>query len=464
MFTFVRQLASRQNRYTGWIAILAALGGFLFGFDTGVVGSAEPYFSKSLGIGSTGVSWVVGSLLLGAVGGAALSGWLADAISRKWTIFVAGCIFTVAAIGSALASNVEVLCAVRFLLGIAVGTASFVAPMYIAEQSAKELRGGMIALNQVMIALGIFAAYLSDFALSGVPANWRWMFAVEAIPGVALAVAMLLVPYSPRWLVQQGRRDDAHAVLARTRPGTDTDAEAKDIEDVARAERRTRLKDLLGTRLRPFLVVGLVLAALQQLVGINAVIYFGAPVLKLMGLTTGTAVYEAISLGAVNFVGAVVAALLLDRVGRRPMLIVGSCIMIVSLGLLGWYFSTGSGFEHQQAWIGLVCILGFLFGFEISLGPVFWLMISELYPLGIRSKAMALATMCNWSFNFLVSYFFLTMTQAMGTDGTFWLFGGFAVCALVFTLVKVPETRNRSLEQIEQDLGGEAVSESKIAA
>lgn len=460
MFSFVRQLASSENRYVAWIAVLAGLGGFLFGFDTGVVGSAEPYFAKSLGIGSFGESWVVGSLLLGAIAGAGISGWLADAISRKWTKFCGGCLFTLAAIGSALAPDVEILCIVRFVLGLAVGTASFVAPMYIAEQSPKSLRGGMTALNQVMITLGIFAAYLSDFALSGVSANWRWMFAVEAIPGAALAIAMLLVPHTPRWLAQRGRTEEAQGVLRRTRGGGDVDAELKDIQDVSGAERHTRLRALFGSRLRPFLLVGVTLAVLQQLVGINAVIYFGAPVLKFMGLTTGTAVYEAISLGAVNFIAALGAALLLDRVGRRPMLIAGTAAMVVFLGALGWYFSTGTTFEHQQAWIGLTCILGFLAGFEISLGPVFWLMISELYPLRVRSKAMAVATMCNWTFNFLVSYFFLTMTQDIGQDLTFWVFGFFALSALAFSVVRVPETRDRSLEEIEQELGGDAVSEA----
>jgi MFS family permease len=198
-----------------------------------------------------------------------------------------------------------------------------------------------------------------------------------------------------------------------------------------------------------------VLAVLQQVVGINAVIYFGASILKFMGLTTNTAVYEAISLGAVNFVAALVAALIMDWAGRRKMLIAGSIGMIVSLAALGWYFSTSTSFLHHEAWIGLVCVLVYLAAFEISLGPVFWLMIAELYPLGIRSKAMATATMANWIFNFLVSYFFLTMTDVMGRDGTFWFFGFFAVCALVFTVLRVPETRGRSLEQIERDLGGD---------
>lgn len=454
MLTFATELARPKYRFVAWIAALAALGGFLFGFDTGVVGSAEPYFSKSLGIGSFGESWVVGSLLLGAVSGAALAGYLADALSRRWTKFIGGCIFTCAGLASAFAPDVEVLCAIRFILGFGVGTASFVAPMYISELSPKKLRGGMTALNQVMITFGILVAYLSDYGFSGIGANnWRWMFAVEAVPGAALAVAMLFVPHTPRWLVEHGRVDEARKVLDKTRPNTDVDEEIGQIQEVSGRQRSTRLRDLAAADLRPFLLVGVVLATLQQIVGINAVIYFGAQLLKFMGHTTNTAVYEAITLGIVNFVGAVVAVLVLDWIGRRKMLIGGSIGMVVGLGALGWFFSNSSAFVHAHAIVGLGCVLLFLFSFEMSLGPVFWLMISELYPLRIRSKAMALCTMVNWGFNFLVSYFFLTMTRDLGRDGTFWLFGFFALCSAAYSLTRVPETNNRSLEQIENDLG-----------
>ena len=460
VINFAVQLGKPKNRFVAGIAVLAGLGGFLFGFDTGVVGSAEPYFAPALHIGSFGESWVVGSLLLGAVGGAAAAGYLADQISRKWTKFTGGAIFTAAALGSAFAPNVELLCLTRFILGLAVGTASFVAPMYISEQSPRGLRGGMTALNQVMITFGIMVAYLSDYALSGFSSNWRWMFGVEAVPGAALAIAMILVPHTPRWLIQRDRPEEAKDVLGRTRPEADVDAEVDDIQGVSSVQRHTRLRDLLGPRLRPFLIVGVVLAFLQQAVGINAVIYFGATVLKFMGHSTNVAVYEAISLGAVNFVFALLAALLVDWAGRKRLLIIGSAGMVTSLAALGWYFSTPTSFQHQNGLIGLGCVLAFLAFFELSLGPVFWLMISELYPLRIRSKAMAVATMVNWTFNFLVSYFFLTMTTTIGRDGTFWFFGFFALAALVFAVTKVPETRNRSLEEIEQEIGGDASGEA----
>lgn len=459
MLSFVKALTKPENRYVAYIALLAALGGFLFGFDTGVVGSAEPYFSKQLHIGSFGESWVVGSLLLGAIAGAAIAGYLADEISRKWTKFTGGCVFIVAALASAFPPNVELLCAARFVLGLGVGTASFVAPMYISEQSPKHLRGGMTAFNQVMITFGIMIAYFSDYGFSGFGTdNWRWMFAIEAIPGVALAVAMIFVPHTPRWLVQQGRADEAKRVMGRTRPEGEIDGEVSAIQEVVDKQKNTSVRQLLvSKRLRPFLMIGVVLAALQQAVGINAVIYFGAQDLKYMGYATSTAVHQAVTIGIVNWFFAVLAVLLLDWVGRKPLLITSAIGMVVSLAGEGWYWSQGSAFVHSHAMVGLGSTLAFLAAFEIGLGPVMWLMISELFPLRVRSKAMAISTMVNWIFNFLVSYFYLTMSKpgVFGRAGTMWFFGGFAVITLLFTIWKVPETKNRSLEEIENEVASD---------
>lgn len=458
MFTFVIQLTKRENRFVAWIAVLAALGGFLFGFDTGVVGSAEPYFAPALHAGSFGESWVVGSLLIGAVCGAAAAGYLADLISRKWTKMAGGAVFFIAAIGSAFPPDIQWLCLARFVIGLGVGAASFVAPMYISEQSPKGLRGGMTALNQVMITFGILIAYLSDYAFSGIGKdNWRWMFGIEAVPGAALACAMFFVPHTPRWLVDHGREDEAQQVLRLTRRNDNVGEELDEIKEVSRAQSRTTFHQLLSaSKLRPFIIIGVVMAFLQQAVGINAILYFGAVDLKFMGLKTAVAVYQAITLGLVNFVFALVAVMILDWVGRKPLLIVGSAGMCLSLVGEGWYFSNGTGYVHSNAVVGLAFVLAFLAFFELSLGPVFWLMISELYPLRARSKAMAVATMTNWSFNFLVSYFYLTMTKDLGRDGTFWFFAFFALVSVLFTALKVPETKKRSLEQIEREVRGDS--------
>lgn len=449
----------RSNRFIAGIAILAALGGFLFGYDTGVVSGALPYISKDLNIGTFGQSWVVGSLLLGAVVGAVLAGWLSDAISRKWTKFLGGCIYVAAAIGSAFCPDVVLLCISRFVLGLAVGTASFVAPMYISEHSPKSVRGGMTTFNQFMITLGILIAYIVDFALKGVSDNWRWMLGLGAVPGVALAVAMVFVPHSPRWLIERGRREEAENVLRHSRKDEEIANELDEIEEVAAEQEAVGWRNLFGSRIRPLLIVGIALAVFQQLIGINTVIYFGATILHYAGYPTTASVAQAVYLGLINWIGATVAMFMVDRVGRRPMLLVGTAGCALSLTALGFFFHQGSAFEHQNAGpMGLASIMAYLFFFEIGLGPMFWLMIAEIFPLRIRPKAMAAATVANWLFNFIISYWFLDLTGAIGKDGAFWLYAGFAVCAVAFFFFRVPETRGRSLEQIEREISGRAPS------
>jgi sugar porter (SP) family MFS transporter len=452
-----------RNRFIAGIALLAALGGFLFGYDTGVVSGALPFMSKSLHIDSFGQSWVVGSLLLGAIAGAVLSGWLADAISRKWTKFMAGCVYVVAALGSAFAPTLLTLCIARFVLGIAVGTASFVAPMYISEHSPKSLRGGMTTFNQFMITLGILIAYIVDFALKGIGAdNWRWELGLGAVPGVALALAMVFVPHSPRWLIEKGRREEAERVLAHSRRPEEIGEELDEIETVYQEQEAVSWGQLASERIRPLLLVGVALAVFQQIIGINTVIYFGATILHYAGYPTTASVAQAVYLGIINWVGAGVALILVDRVGRRPMLLVGTTGCCLSLIVLGIFFHEGSSFQHHNATgLGLAPIMAYLFFFEIGLGPMFWLMIAEIFPLKIRPKAMAAATVFNWLFNFIISYWFLNLVGAIGKDGTFWLYAGFAACAVVFFFFKVPETKGRSLEQIERDIRG--VSAPKAA-
>ncbi|MGH8979895.1 MAG: sugar porter family MFS transporter [Acidimicrobiales bacterium] len=454
---FLVEIFSRKNRFVTGIALLAALGGMLFGFDTGVVSGALPYIAKTFHLSSLGQSWVVGSLLLGAVVGALISGKLADSLSRKWTKFLAGCLFTCAGLWSALSPDFASLIASRVVLGLAVGTSSFVAPLYIAEHSPRRLRGGMTALNQFAgITLGILLAYVADFGLVGFSNNWRWMFGFEAIPGIALAVAMVFVPHTPRWLVQKSRTDEAADVLAHTRPGVDPSDEVHEIEHVASSQHAFHLRQLLSPKMRMLLVVGVGMAIFQQVLGINTVIYFGTTILHVTGLNLSTSVAETVFIGVVNFVFAGVAVFLIDKVGRKPLLVISAVGCTLTLIVLGIYFDQGAAFQHVNADLALAALLGYLAFFEIGLGPVFWVMIAEIYPLRSRPKAMAVATMFNWGFNFLVSFYFLQMTSLMGKAGTFWLYAGLGVCAAVFFAWFVPETRNRSLEEIERQVTGQA--------
>jgi sugar porter (SP) family MFS transporter len=500
---FLREAFSGENRFILRLAIVAALGGFLFGYDTGVITGALLFITKDLhastfeqqafvgslligavvGAALSGVSadalsrrWTkiisgallfikddlhasefqqqafVGALLIGAVVGAILSGYSADALSRRWTKVVSGTIYVVAAIGSGLAQDATQLIIARFVLGIAVGTASFVSPMYISELAPKRIRGGVTSFNQLMVVSGILAAYIVNWALKGVADEWRWMLGLGALPGLALAIGMVFQPYSPRWLIEHDREDEAREVLRRARESDEeVEEEIDDIKEAASKEGGVR--DLVKRDVRPLVAIGLVLAVAQQLIGVNTVIYYAPTILKFTGLSTGGAITQALSVGITNVVFTIVAVLLLDRFGRRPFLIIGTTGCIVSLGVLGLFFASG-GLQDAVPWLALVCLIVYIASFAVGLGPVFWLMISEIFPLRVRGPAMATSTVGNWTANFFVSSFFLTLTGAITRQGTFWLYAFFGVLALIFFVTKLPETKERSLEEIEREVSG----------
>lgn len=451
---YVKFAVSGRNRFVTGIALLAALGGFLFGYDTGIIGQALPYIQQEFHPSTFAASWIVASILIGAIVGAVCSGYLSEKISRKWTKCLSGIVYVIGALAAAFAQDVTWLIIARFVLGLSVGTASFVAPEYIAEQTQPKIRGGTVTYNQVMVTLGILIAYIAGFLLKDVTHNWRWMLGLALVPGAVLAISMVFVPHSPRWLVKAGRSDEAREVLERTRTDSDIDEELKEIEKVTEKEKSWRLRDLIGGHVRPLMLVGIGLAVFQQFVGVNTVIYFASTILHYTGSTTSESVQLAVYVGVTNFVVTIVAVLIMDWVGRRWLLLTGTAILTVALVVLGLYFYFPS-WHQSVSWLGLVCVIVYIVGFAIGLGPVFWLMISEIYPLHFRSQAMAVATVCNWAANFLVSYFFLQETAAIGRGPTFWIYAGLGIVAIVFFWFKVPETKNRPLEDIEREIGGE---------
>ncbi|HEX5449488.1 MAG TPA: MFS transporter, partial [Gaiellaceae bacterium] len=278
------------------LALVAALGGFLFGYDTGVISGALLFIKPAFHASALQQQAIIGSLLIGAVVGATASGYLAEAMSRKWTKVLSGCIYVAAALWSAFASGPTELIAARFLLGLSVGTASFVAPMYIAEVAPRRIRGGLVSFNQLMIVMGILIAYIVDFLFKGVSNNWRWMLGLGAVPGVALAVGMILMPHSPRWLMERGRDEEARAVLERVhRRAEDIDSEMDDIRHVVAEE--GSLRDIIGAKVRPMLIVGLALAIFQQIVGINTVIYYAPTILRFTGSSVSSAITQTVFIG-----------------------------------------------------------------------------------------------------------------------------------------------------------------------
>jgi sugar porter (SP) family MFS transporter len=450
---FLRE-AIRNRRLLG-VASIAAIGGFLFGYDTGVIGGAMLFMQKDLGLKTHGQQQLtVAILLLGAIGGALIAGWLADRISRRRTKIISGSVYILGGLACAFSQSYAEILGSRFVLGLSVGTASFVSPMYISELVPKRIRGGVVSFNQLMVTLGICAAYIADWAFAPLPNNWRWMFGVTVIPGAALAIGMYFMPFSPRWLVQKGREDEARDVLSRYRQDEDdVDEEIREIKDVAEDE--VPLRALVGQGLRRMMAVGIGLAVFQQIVGINTVIYYAPTILKMAGQQNTGALTQSLYIGVTNVVFTIVAILLLDKLGRRFFLTTGTACLTVALVGLGVFFASPS-LQHSMGWLALACLLFYIFGFAIGLGPVFWLMISEIFPLQMRGPAMAVCTMFNWGFNFLIAYTFLSLTDLITKSGTFWLYAFFGVCALVFFVTVVPETKGRTLEEIQDDLGADA--------
>jgi sugar porter (SP) family MFS transporter len=449
-----------QNRFLLGVAAVAAIGGFLFGFDTGVIGGAVLFINKDLHLSKGASQFVVAVILIGAMVGALVSGYLADAISRRRTKIISGSVFVIGALGAALSQSFWQLTASRFVLGLAVGTASFVSPMYIAELVPKRLRGGVVSFNQLFVTLGIVAAYITDWGFASYTNNWRWMFGIAAVPGAALAVGMFFMPHSPRWLVEKGKEEDAEALLMRIRDSEeDVREELDEIRTVAKEEASVR--ELFQKAVRPMIVVGVGLAVFQQIVGINTVIYYTPTILKYAGMQNAGALQQTVFVGLTNVFFTVVAILLLDRLGRRFFLLTGTSILLVALVGLGFFFESKT-LQHAAPWMALACLLTYIMGFAVGLGPVFWLMISEIFPLRLRGPAMAVCTLFNWGFNFAITYTFLSLVGGIGKPGTFWLYAGFAVLALLFFATRVPETKGRTLEEIEQELGADP-SEAETA-
>jgi sugar porter (SP) family MFS transporter len=444
-----RRDAAGGGGFVVLLAAVAALGGFLFGFDTGIVSGALLFIKHDFGgLSSFLQGAVVSGLLLGAVVGAGGGGGLADSGGRRPTILLAALTFIVGIVVVLVSQGVWVLIAGRFVIGLAIGVVSMSVPLYISELAPPRHRGALVSANQLMIVSGILVAYLVDLVFAGA-GDWRAMFAVGLVPSVLLAIGMLLLPETPRWLASRGRVDDARAVLRRTHDEASLEEEIRQVEQDR--SRRHDWRVLLDPRLRLVLIIGVGLAVLQQVTGINTVIYYAPTILQKTGLSASDSILSTVGVGAVNLIMTVVSVMLIDRAGRRRLLIVSLTGMVLSLAGLGLAFAL-SGLGTALSWIALICLITYVGSFAVGMGPVFWLLIAEIYPLRVRGAAMSVATAANWLANFAVSLTFLLLLDALGQAGTFWLYALVGVGAIAFSWRLVPETKGRTLEQIEAGL------------
>jgi sugar porter (SP) family MFS transporter len=428
-------------------ATISALGGLLFGYDTGVVSGAILFIREDFTLSPGHVEVVISSVLIGALAGAAVGGILADRFGRRPVIIATACLFVIGTIVTALSPTVALLIAGRIAVGAAIGVASFTAPLYISEVSPVNVRGRLVSINQLALTSGIVLSYLVDYALAGVR-GWRWMFGLAAVPAAVLGVGMFFLPESPRWLLSHGLAGPARTVLQRIRKSGDVETELNDIRKSLEAQ-SGGWADLLTPLVRPALVVGIGLAVFQQITGINTVIYYAPMIFQSAGFTSASgSILATVGVGVINVLLTIIAMALVDRAGRRPLLLIGLAGMILGLGVLGLAFKLSS-LAGALGWIAVVSMMIYVGSFAIGLGPVFWLLISEIYPLKIRGLAMSMASAANWGANLLIALTFLTLIQLLGRPMTFWFYGLAGIAAWLFAWFRVPETKGRSLEEIE---------------
>ena len=436
---------------TGFVfaaAVFAALGGLLFGYDTGVISGALIFIRTQFALTTFQQELVVSVVLVGAAIAALSGGRLADSFGRRAMLLVTALIFIAGALICAAAPSLNVLVIGRLIVGLGIGLATSTVPIYISEVSPPQTRGWQVSLFQLAITVGILAAYLVDYALSGSGA-WRWMLGLAVIPGATLGLGMIRMPESPRWLAEHGESQRAREVLRRIRGSENIDSEWREIQEtLADTQERGRFADLLTPAVRPALIIGVGLAIFQQVTGINTVIYYAPVIVQSAGISTASgAILATAGIGLVNVIMTIVAMWLIDHIGRRPLLLTGIAGMILSLAVLGYVFRMPSG--GALAWLAVITLMVYVASFAISLGPIFWLLIAEIYPLKVRGIAEGTAAGMNWSFNFLVSLTFLTLIQVLGPSWTFWMYAVLAIASWVFSYYLVPETKGRTLEEIE---------------
>lgn len=444
--------------YLTVICFVATLGGLLFGYDTAVIAGAIRFLTLHFHLSPAMEGWTAASALAGCAIGAMLAGVLSDYLGRKKVLILCAILFIISAIGTALPRSLVEFVVFRILGGIGVGAASMASPMYIAEISPARIRGRMVSLNQLAIVFGMLAVYLVNYAIASsgdetwnVEVGWRWMFGSGVLPALALFLSLFFVPESPRWLVKQGRAVEAFRVLSRVNGSRLASAEVGTIKNALRHEGES-VWQLFAPGMRLVLVIGVGLAILQQVTGINVFLYFATEIFqRIAGSKLDAALLQQIVVGAVNMSFTIIAIWTVDRLGRKPLMVFGYVGMGISLVALG----LAAHLQRTETWV-LLFMLTYIAAFALSVGPVTWVILSEIFPTKIRGRAMAIATVCLWIANFVISQTFPMMDKNDALVARFhhafpfYIYAGFCLVAIVFMLAFVPETKGRTLEEIEQ--------------
>ena len=442
----VASIESRQGlrRSTYLAAMVAAIGGLLFGFDTAVINGAIVFIKRQFGLSDTQTEIAASSLLLGCVVGASVAAFTSDRFGRKRVLLAAAALFTLSSIGAALPRDLTEFAVARLLGGVAIGIASTLSPLYIAEISPAQQRGLLVCLNQLAIVAGILLSYSVNYLLTGAgPANWRWMFASAAVPSIAFLFTLLLIPESPRWLVQKGRLQEAERFLVQSVGPQTAVTEIEAIRDAIAQERG----ELLDPTFRRALVVAIVIALASQFTGINTIIYYGSIVFleHVPHQTASTALWANVIIGAINFVATIAGMLLIDRSGRKRLL--SSAFGGMALSLVG--VSAAIRFQASGT-VVLIFVVTYGACFAVGVGTGTWVLMAEICPTRVRGRAMAVATVCLWCGTLLVTLTFLSLVNLFTAAGVFLLYAVISIGAFFFVWRGVPETKGKTLEEIER--------------
>ena len=432
---------------------VAAVGGLLFGYDTAVIAGAIGYLQIRFDLSPAMVGWVASCALIGCAVGAMLSGTLSDQFGRKKILFLSAILFAVSSVGIAIPGDLNWFVGFRIIGGLGIGIASMLAPMYITEIAPADKRGRLVSINQLGIVTGILLIYFVNAGIAGlhdeawnVATGWRWMFGSGVVPSVVFLVLLFSVPESPRWLAQRGKIDDALAILTKINGPAQARTELAGIEDELATESAGSFSELFSTGLKKPLLIGGTLAIFSQITGINAIMYYAPEIFKSTGDGSDSALLQTVLVGVVNLLFTFVAIKYVDQAGRKKLLLAGSAGMAICLAVVGlvFYLSMAKGY------LVLVFILAYIACFALSLGPLTFVVIGEIFSNRVRGQAMSISIFLLWVSVFLVSQFFPILLKSIGSAFTFWFFMGMAILAFVFVKRAVPETKGKTLEEIDR--------------
>ena len=430
------------------IFFLGALGGLLYGYDMGVISGALLFIKDDIPLNSFTEGLVVASMLVGAIFGSGASGPMSDRLGRRRVVFIIAIIYIVGALILALAPSMPVLVIGRLVIGLAVGGSTAIVPVYLSEMAPTEQRGSLSSLNQLMITIGILSSYLINYAFTPIE-GWRWMLGLAVLPSLILLIGVAFMPESPRWLLEHRSEKAARDVMKLTFKESEIDKEIADMKEINAISEST-WNVLKSPWLRPTLIIGSVFALLQQIIGINAIIYYAPTIFSKAGLGNATSILGTVGIGTVNVLITIVAIMIIDKIDRKRLLVIGNIGMVASLlimAILVWTIGIQS-----SAWIMVACLTLFIIFFGFTWGPVLWVMLPELFPMRARGAATGIAALVLSIGSLLVAQLFPILTDVLSVEQVFLIFAAVGVLALIFVIKYLPETRGRSLEEIEADL------------